>query len=237
MLIAQACRVAVARVVRSGDAMRHWVLVGLVFLAGCGAPLDREAELAALRDARPPFATFRTLPYEKVAVPSDTEFQIMRGSAVMDLDPHGKTFAKGFELPAGTAGLNIDVASYEVRGGRAFHPIVTLLDVDKEPLRVTQPSAVHVVTNPRAGGKWRLLILVQIQPEDRVRARYLVVHTSREIVEVGFALPDEPWQEARSAPIFIFIPAGGGSSGPGPAPRIGSSPAGPLSLTISEMKR
>lgn len=217
--------------------MRHWLLIGLVFLAGCGAPLDREAELAALRDARPPFVTFQTLPYEKVAVPSDTAFQIMRGSPVMELETHGKTFAKGFELPVGAAGLNIEVASYVVRGGRAFHPIVTLLDETRTPVRATSSSAVHVVSNPRSGGTWRMLMLVQVRPEERARVRYLAVHTSREIVEVGFALADEPWQEARSAPIFIYIPAGGGSSGPGQAPRIGSSPAGPLSLTISEMRR
>lgn len=218
-----------------GTVRRRAILAGLALLAGCGHPLDREAELAALREARPPFATFQTLAYEKVAVPSDTEFQVMRGSAVMELDPHGRTFAKGFELPAGTAGLNIDVGSYVVRGGRAFHPIVTLLDEARQPVRSTSASAVHVVSNPRSGGKWRLLLLVQIQPEERVRVRHMVVHTSREIVEVGFALPDEPWEEARSAPIFIYIPAG--SSGPGPAPQIGSSPAGPLSLTITEMRR
>ena len=55
------------------------MLSGLVLLAGCTVefffrPLDRVAELAALREARPPFATFDTLAYERVAVPSFTLF-------------------------------------------------------------------------------------------------------------------------------------------------------------------
>lgn len=193
------------------------MLAGLALLAGCAVdfvarPLDRQAELAALREARPPFATFDTLAYERVAVPSFTFFQIMRGSEVMDVSPHGRTFAKGFELPAGPEGLQIDVASHLVPGRRAFHPIVTLLDQAWNPIRSTWQGTVRV--EQRANHGWGLVLPVQITPEERVRVRYLVVHTSQDLVALPFALMGE----TRATP------------------QIGTSPSGYVSLTITEKR-
>lgn len=221
---------------------RRLAMLGLMTLAACNAPfpLDREAEMAALRDAKAPFATFRSLAYEKVGVPSETPFQILRGSEVMELETHGKTFAKGFELaqPDETASgspVEIVLFSYVVQGGRAFHPIVTLLDADKVPLRSTKASDIRIARHETAGPNWKLQLLLRLADEERRRVRYFVVHTSREIVEVGFAPPDEPWQVAAATIIFIPIMMGSGRDAP-PA-YIASSPAGAFSMTIRERPR
>lgn len=194
--------------------------------------------MAALRAAAPPFATFRTLDYEPVGVPSETPFQILRGSQVMELEVEGKTFAKGFELApvtnsGGAAPVDIALYSYVVQGGRVFHPIVTLLDAGKAPVRRTKQGDLRIVKHETAGPNWKLLLRVRLDAEERRQVRYFVVHTSREIVEVGFEPPDEPWQVARTGPmIFIPIPVGGNREPP--PTYIASSPSGAFSMTITE---
>jgi hypothetical protein len=210
--------------------MRSMVLASLVLLAACGFPLDREAELAALRDARPPFVTFETLPYETLAVPSEVAFQITRASPVMEVGTLGKSFVKGFELPPDTGDVDILVHSYMVRGGRAFQPIVTMLNASKEPIVVTQYRSLQTVRFATLGPDWRRELHIRLGGGQRQQVRYLVVHTTREIIELGYALAEDPWQEARTT--FIFIPVGGGPSGP---PAIGSSPSGSLSLSVRPM--
>ncbi len=217
-----------------GGLPRRVVLAGVVALAGCGAPfpLDRDAEMAALRAAQPPFTTFEALDYERVAIPSETPFQILRSGPVMAVGTAGKTFAKGFELAPGDTAVEIMLYSYIVQGGRAFFPIVTMLDANKVPMRSTLPSAIRIVPQVTAGPDWRLVLPIRLVGKERIQVRYFVVHTSREIVELGFAGPDEPWQVAST---IIFIPVGGGRpSGP---PQVLSSPSGALSMTISDLRR
>lgn len=208
----------------------RWVLAaGLALLSGCTTPVEREAELAALRSAVPPFATFQTLPFEKLPVQTELAFQINRSSPVMEVGPLGRSFVKGFELPAEVGDADIQVNSFMVSGGRVFQPIVTMLNDAMEPIIVTQFSALRTTRVTALAPGWRRELRFRLSGEQRRQVRYLVVHTTREIIELGFALPDEPWQEARTT--LIFIPVGGGG-GSGQPPTLGSSPSGALSITL-----
>jgi hypothetical protein len=201
----------------------------LLLCAACGHFVDEKASLTAYRNAEPRCAAFADLPFEKLAYPADLDM-IDEKSPLFDFPGSGRSYFKAFELPSVGGPYRLVVRSYIVTSGflnqLTFYPLVTFLDADRRPIGTTSDREIRflgstMLDEPMENARVQIATLVP--PE--VPVRYIVVHTSRNLIELGDAGTD-PVLVAASAPIFIPMPAPSGGV------RTAGSPVGHLKIKL-----
>jgi hypothetical protein len=203
-----------------GSMRARFVLLfaALLLCAGCGTFnfVAVKDHARALEGAQPTHASVADLPFATLTFPIDTKFEIDEKSPVLDFGGDGKSYVKGFELPQREGDYQIVLRTYLLRYGLVdyamYFPIVMLLDEDRKP--VHSPFVASDRTLPG----------FQLLPDDlemtryreitqRItaspRVRYLVIRTSRSLIEYGGIAWNPPSAEVASAVIVpIYIPEG-----------------------------
>jgi hypothetical protein len=224
--------------------IRFLAVLAVLSCAGCGQFVDMKSSLEAYRAASPCCTSFAELKYEQLTYPADLSISIDDHSPVFDFDRAGKSRFAAFELPQPGTPYRLVLRSYLLGDGlfdkAAFFPLVTFLDADKKPFYTSSALLLKFVpftlTNEPSEPS-RLEFARVIMPPDPERyetpARYIVIHTSRELIESGgYASQVGPVRIAASStyiPIIIPVPAGPS----GPTHRAGS-PIGALRLRLEQ---
>lgn len=152
------------------------------------------------------------------------------------LSPLGKSYLKSFKLPTSDTTYRLAIRSYVVFDGlqigpnaAMFFPLVTFLDEEKKPLGTSSRGNLRYIPStlfdePNSPPKLEFAILVK--PDSRIR--YVVVHTSRDLIEFGgLAIAALPRIAANSAPIIVPVP-----SGPDGPRQVPGSPFGDLRILL-----
>jgi hypothetical protein len=170
---------------------RHPHLFVLLALAAaaCGHFADVAAGRQALATARPAAASLADLSFEPLTYPAKRAFRIDAESPAFDFATHGRSFYKAFALPAGAPDYQLVVRGYAapvaLDGVAIFAPLVTLLDAEKRPIATSKATALRYedLFSAEADRPARLRFDTTIASQGR--ARYAVIHTSRDAVDSG----------------------------------------------------
>ncbi len=228
-----------------------FIRIGIVAVAmscaGCGHYIDAKARNQALQSTPPTYASVSELPFEKIAFPSDFRFSIDEKSPVIefgDADKSDKSYARGFELPVRDGEYQLTMRTYLLRDGvftpAMFFPVVLLLDDEKKSVHGASVSGwkrvFRIFSDELAydRDRWQeYTVRVTASP----RIRYILVHTSRYLVDAGgivWAPPKDPPQLAAGTHVVpIFIPSGG-SGGP---VNLEGSVVGDLRIFLEDVPR
>ena len=197
-------------------------LLLLVLLAGCerGPSVVERRAVAALRDPGTRVVRFGELGYAPLAFPSRTAFDIDGASPVVEIAVWGRSYAKGFALPASAGEMRVIISS-TYNGGGMFFPMLTVLDAEMRPLMTTEVNAAR---------QWERGMSIQVPVllagDLRRQARYVVVHTTG-AVELAEQEAFEPFQVAQRGPV-IFV-------GPSLPPREPTAPKRPRRAAIGSV--
>ena len=221
--------------------MLRWLLLLPLLLVACSPVLPDQKSIDQLKATAPTHTRLSDLPYERLSVPATVTFRLEPGGPVMQLGDFGKQYVKGFELPADGGDLRLVLRSYDMPFSytkrNILYPIVVMLDAEHKPIGVSSLRAlrfteISLINEPSE--QPRLELAFEIGGEPRARVRYLLIHTSRNMLEFGHAALDlEPYRVAAAAYVPIFIPSGGGG---GPSLPI-ASPVGSLKLMVMPARR
>lgn len=203
--------------------------------------VDMPARTQAYREAPICCATFAEMPFEPILALAETrEIWLDETSPAFDFGPYGgKSFFRAFELPPPTGrSYEIMLSSYTVTDRvpiagiqNSFYPFMTFLDADKRPLGATELRHIRYkvagITEPLESN--RLFVSFTVAPDSRVR--YIVVHTTRFLIERGGKVP------TRSTTVMpigqgIFIPV----DGPVQMSQHPGSPIGRLKIRLEPLK-
>jgi hypothetical protein len=213
------------------------LFAGLIVLAcaACGTFVDTKSDLAAYRNAPSCCASLADLPFEPLAFPTEIEFSIDAKSPLFDFGPYGRSYFKAFELPATTEDYRFVVRSYALRDGilgvAMYFPLVTFLDAEKRPLATSTRqnldfSGGGFFDEPTEPGRLQYATIVTA----RSPARYVIVHTSRNLIEFGGQASLAGMVElAANSMIYVPVP----SAGP---IQMEGSPVGRLKLRLEPSK-
>ncbi|MCX7379058.1 MAG: MalM family protein [Alphaproteobacteria bacterium] len=181
-----------------------WAALVVLLLAGCGPSEVERRAVAALRDPGTRVVRFSELAYAPLAFPSRTAFDIDGASPVVEIPLWGRSYAKGFALPASAGEMRVIISS-TYNGDGLFFAMLTVLDAEMRPLMTTEVNAAR---------QWERWIGVPIQVEVPVllagdlrrQARYVVVHTTG-AVELAEQEAFEPFQVTQRGPVIFFVPS------------------------------
>jgi hypothetical protein len=205
----------------------------LALCSGCDPSVNIKSSLAAYRNAQPGYASLAELPFDKLDLPSEVSFSIDEQSPVYEFGTLGKSYVKAFELPSVSGDYRLVVRSYVVRDGLLkgvmFVPLVTFLDANKSPIGSSTRGNLALLPStlfdePTDPQRFQFATMITA----RSPARYIVIHTSRDLIELGASNPPVQLAAATSVPIFIPMPSG-------PARMPGSS-VGYLKVRIEPTK-
>lgn len=183
----------------------RWLLcaVAVLLLAGCG-PSDAERRaVGVLRDPATRVVRFGELAYAPLALPSRMAFDIDGASPVVEIPVWGRSFAKGFALPASAGEMRVMVSS-TYNGDGLFFPMLTVLDGAFRPLLTTEVNAARQWER-WIGAPVQVEVPVLLAGDLRRQARYLVVHTTG-AVELAHEEAFESFEVAQRGPVIFFVP-------------------------------
>lgn len=165
-------------------ARREAGLLLAAFVAGCGPMANGPQERALLNAPSVRPVPFGALPVTQVGFPSSTFFLLDHKSPVLDLGNGGRSFAACVALPPQAGDLRVSMRSFVI-GGRFFYPVATLLDETMSPFHASAP-ADYATLRPGLDYPTRASSVVKsmlVAGPTRHRARYLVIHTTRALME------------------------------------------------------
>jgi hypothetical protein len=223
--------------------MRAWISTAAMLLlcGGCGHFVDVQAQRQALQSAQPTYSSAAEMSYDRLAFPADIHFSIDEKSPVLDFGDDGKSYVKGFELPARDSEYQLVLRSFPLRDGwqnqALYFPLVAFLDADRKPVQPTDIGRWELVHRALSDefnqDRWREF-RQRVSPNSGIR--YMLIRTTRFLVDRGGMVLDRPAApvEVASAVIVpIFIPSGGPS---GPLPTRGSV-VGDFRIYLEEIRR
>jgi hypothetical protein len=208
-------------------------LFAILLCSGCGDAIDVKVSLDAYHAAQPCCSSFDELNYREIPYPADLDFSIDDHSPVFDFGRSGKSRFVAFKLPEVGTPYHLDLRSYFMRDGTdgaVFFPLVTFLDAEKKPIYTSDAVELSFVDNLVSDEPLkpvRLRYMTEVSPRDR----YIVIHTSRDLIESGrVASKPEPVRVAASTTLPLAVPMLGPA---GPKHRKGL-PVGSFKLRLEE---